>query len=143
MFMPRLFDVITSSLLLVLLSPFLLYRALTAYRQTKSVFVVEQRLGYLKRPFKRLSFAGERSGKELAVLLNVLRGDLAWAGTRALTDKEAAHLPADALRHFELKPGVVSAYSIKKKVGLAYDDEFAADYEFFAGVSTKNYTCMR
>ena len=142
---PRLFDVLTSSLLLVLLSPFLLYRAAAAYRQTQAVFVSDPRLGYKQRRFNRLSFAGDQAGKELAVLINVLRGDLAWAGTRALTPDEAARLPVDSMRHFDLRPGVVSAYSIKKNIGLAYDDEFATDYDFFSKGSTKNYIgiCLR
>ena len=109
MSLTRLFDVITSSLLLVLLSPFLLYRAVAAYRQTKAVFVSEPRLGYQQRLFKRLNFSGTGAGKELALLINVLRGDLAWAGTRALTPDEAAQLPGATLRHFDITPGVVSA----------------------------------
>jgi len=145
MSLTRLFDIITSSLLLVLLSPFLLYRAVLAYWQTKTVVAGEPRLGYLQRPFKRLYFAGEQRGKELPVLINILLGDLAWAGVRALTPDEAAQLHADKLRHFELKPGVISAYSTRKKVGLAYDDEFATDFEFFSRPSTKNYIglCLR
>ena len=145
MSLTRFFDVMTSSLLLVLLSPFLLYRAVAAYRQTKAVFVSEPRLGYQQRRFNRLSFSGDQPGKELALLINVLRGDLAWAGTRALTPDEAAQLPVATLRHFDIKPGVVSAYSIKKKVGLAYDDEFATDYAFFSTLSSKNYIglCLR
>ena len=145
MSLPRLFDVLTSSLLLVLLSPFLLYRGLAAYRQTKTVFVCDPRLGYRQRRFNRLSFAGSRCGKDLALLINVLRGDLAWAGTRALTPDAAARLPAEAMRHFDIKPGVVSAYSIRKNIGLAYDDELATDYDFFSTASTKNYIglCLR
>ncbi len=145
MSLPRLFDVITSSALLAVTSPFLLYRAALAYRQTGSVFNKEEKLGYLQRPFQRLSFAGYQSGKTLPVLINILRGDLAWAGTRALTAKEAAQLTANNQVHFQLKPGLISAHSMKKKVGLAYDDEFATDYEFFTHVSTKNYIglCVR
>lgn len=143
--MIRLFDILSAGLLLVLLSPFLLVRAASAYRQTNTVFVSEIQLGYQQRPFKRLSFAGDGVGKHLAVLINVLRGDLAWAGMRALTAEEAAQLPADALRHFDLKPGVISAYSTRKQIGLAYDEEFATDYGFFSKVSFKNYLglCLR
>lgn len=143
--MIRLFDILTAGLLLVLLSPFLLLRAAIAYRETNRVFVSETQLGYQQRPFKRLSFAGDGAGKHLAVLINVLSGDLAWAGMRALTAEETAQLPADALRHFDLKPGVVSAYSTRKQVGLAYDDEFATDYAFFSTASLKNYLglCLR
>lgn len=145
MFLPRLFDIVTSSALLIATSPFLLYRSVLAYRQTKTVFTGEQKLGHMQRPFNRLSFAGYQGGKDLAVLFNILRGDLAWAGTRALSPNEAEQLPVEASRHFALKPGIVSAYSMKKKVGLAYDDEFATDYAFFSTLSAKNYIglCLR
>jgi len=143
--MIRLFDMLSAGLLLILLSPLLLIRAANAYRQTHTVFAGETRLGFQQRFFQYLSFAGDGAGKQLAVLINVLRGDLAWAGMRALTPEQAAQLPAGALRHFDLKPGVVSAYSTRKQVGLAYDDEFATDYAFFSGVSFKNYLglCLR
>ncbi|MCX7098239.1 MAG: WecB/TagA/CpsF family glycosyltransferase [Methylococcales bacterium] len=144
--MIRVFDVLSSSLLLIILSPFLLYRAISAYRQSQSIFVSEPKLGQLKQPFKRWAFAGAGYGKQLPVLANVLRGDLAWAGTRALSMEEADLLTPDvAQAFFALKPGVVSAYGIKKTVGLAYDDEFATDTEFFSGVRLKNYIglCLR
>jgi exopolysaccharide biosynthesis WecB/TagA/CpsF family protein len=90
-----------------------------------------------------LQFAGNQGGKDWAVLFNVLRGDLAWAGTRALSAQEAEQLADN--RYFELKAGVVSPYSLKKKVGLAYDDELATNYAFFSQVSIKNYIglCVR
>lgn len=144
--MKRLFDVLTSGLLLALLSPILLCRAVLAYRQTQTVFIREAKLGHLQRPFNRLFFAGDYGGKGWAVLLNVLRGDLAWAGPRALTAKEAQQLPATvASQHFAMHPGVVSAYSVRQKIGLAYDDEFATDSAFFAKISFKNYLglCLR
>ncbi len=143
--MMRLFDVLSSGLLLIVLSPLLLYRAVLAYRQTQTVFNREPQLGYRQRPFDRLSFAGEAGGKGLAVLLNVLRGDLVWAGVRALAASEAAKLPVDASQYFACRPGVVSAYSLKQKIGLAYDDEFATNLTFFVSLSAKNYfgLCLR
>jgi len=140
--MNRLFDVLTSGVLLILLLPFLLYRALLAYVQTQTIFTREPRLGYRQRPFYWLSFSGDQIGKGLAVIFNVLRGDLAWAGVRALSSAEAALLPIEANQHFDLQPGVVSAFSIKQKVGLAYDDEFVTDHAFFTNISTKNYIAL-
>lgn len=143
--MIRLFDVLTSGVLLIVLSPFLLYRAVLAYLKTQNVFSREPQLGYQQRLFDRLSFAGAYGGSGLAVLINVFKGDLAWTGVRALSPDEAAQLPAEASRHFSFQPGVVSAYSLKQKVGLAYDDEFATDHAFFANLSGKNYLglCVR
>ena len=142
----RVFDLITSSLLICFLMPFLLYRGTVAYWQTKKVFDCHAKIGYRKRPFYRLEFAGDQGGKTLAVLINVFRNDLAWAGVRALASEEADKLPTTSgLHHFDFKPGVVSAYIAKKNVGLDYDDEFETDYEFFSKVTLKAYIglCLR
>jgi len=142
----RFFDLITSSLLLCFLMPFLLYRGILAYWQTKKIFDCHQEIGYGKRPFYRLEFAGDQGGKAFAVLINVFRNDLAWAGVRALASEEAEKLSTTSgLHHFDFKPGVVSAYLAKKNVGLDYDDEFKTDYEFFSKVTLKAYIglCLR
>ncbi|MBT9099700.1 WecB/TagA/CpsF family glycosyltransferase [Methylovulum psychrotolerans] len=143
--MTRLFDVLVSGVLLLLLSPFLFYRAVAGQISTHQVFIRMPQLGYRQRPFNRLSFAGAASGKNLAVLINVLAGDLAWAGVRALSPAEAEQLGSKASDHFNFRPGVLSAYSLKRQVGLAYDDEFATDHAFFSRLSIKSYIglCLR
>ncbi|MDD5272342.1 MAG: glycosyltransferase, partial [Methylovulum sp.] len=143
--MSRLFDVLLSGLLLVIVSPWLVYRGIRAYRQTGRVFGKKALLGYGRRPFNRLSFADEVGAGGLAVLFNVFAGDLAWAGVRALSVDEADQLGAKAAPHFSFRPGVVSAYGLKQQVGLAYDDEFDTDHAVFANLSPKRYCglCVR
>jgi N-acetylglucosaminyldiphosphoundecaprenol N-acetyl-beta-D-mannosaminyltransferase len=115
--LPRVFDLLTSLLLIVLLWPLLLSRGFIAYSQTGLIFTRQPRIGYLQQEFECLFFAGPMRGKRLAVLLNVLRGDLAWAGPRAMAPEELSMLPARALFRFGVKPGVVSPHALRKKWG--------------------------
>ena len=137
--LPRIFDLLTSLSLLLFLLPLLFLRGLLAYTQTGLVFRREIQLGYFQQEFERLSFAGSKPGKEFAVLLNVLRGDLAWAGPRAISPEELSSLPAQALFRFGVRPGVISPYTLRKKIGLAYDDELATDHEFYYSATTKEH----
>ena len=143
--MTRVFDLFTSGVLIVLLSPVLIYRAVKARLSTGTVFVRTPKVGKQHRLFNQLRFAGTGSGIDLAILFNVLRGELAWVGMRALSPEEAAVLPEHERAYTGLNVGVVSAFSVKQKVGLAYDDEFATDSEFFTHINTKHYIglCVR
>ncbi|MEI6067586.1 MAG: WecB/TagA/CpsF family glycosyltransferase [Methylococcaceae bacterium] len=137
--LPRIFDLLSSLLLLVLLLPLLVLRGLIAYSQTGLVFNRQIQIGRFQQEFERLAFAGSMPGKRLAVLLNVLRGDLAWAGPRAITLEELAALPPKALFRFGVTPGVISPYTLRKKIGLAYEDELATDHEFYYGATAKEH----
>jgi N-acetylglucosaminyldiphosphoundecaprenol N-acetyl-beta-D-mannosaminyltransferase len=137
--LPRLFDILTSLLLIILLLPLLLLRGLIAYIQTGRVFNRHIQIGLFQQEFERLSFTGSQLGKHLAVLLNILRGDLAWAGPRALEPEELLSLPASALFRFGVKPGVVSPHTLRKKIGLAYDDEQSTEHEFYYTATAKGH----
>lgn len=137
--LPRVFDVTSSLALLAVAWPFLLLRGVLAYRQTGLVFNRQVQIGYFQQEFERLAFAGTSPGASLAVLLNVLRGDLAWAGPRALLPSELKALPTSAWFRFGVKPGVISPYAFRRKMGLAYDDEQATDHEFYYSASAKEH----
>ena len=137
--LPRVFDISTSLLLILILSPILLLRAFLAYSQVGVVFKRRKHLGYFQQEFERLSFAGPQTFQDLAILFNVLRGDLAWAGPRAILPEELSKLSAQALFRFGVRPGVVSAYTLRKKVGLAYDDELVTDHEFYYSSTVKEH----
>ena len=137
--LPRSYDLLTSLLMVLLLSPLLLLRGLLAYNQTGLIFERKILLGYFQQEFERLSFAGSMPGKDFAILLNVLRGDLAWAGPRALAPEELPTLSANALFRFGVRPGVISPYTLRKKIGLAHDDELTTDHEFYYRATTKEH----
>ena len=140
--LPRIFDILTSFLLIILSSPLLLLRALVACVQTGRVFNRHNQIGRSQQTFERLSFAGSLSGKHLAVLLNILRGDLSWTGLRALEPEELTSLPTNAFFRFVVKPGVISPYALKKKMGIAYDDELSIDHEFYYNATAKNHLSL-
>ncbi|HEY5141560.1 MAG TPA: glycosyltransferase, partial [Methylococcales bacterium] len=137
--LPRVFDLLSSLLLILPLLPLLLLRGLLSYQQTGLVFNRQTQIGRFQQEFERLSFGGSMPGKRLAVLLNVLRGDLAWAGPRAITPEELSVMPARALFRFGVRPGVISPYALRKKIGLAYDDEQATDHEFYYSATAKEH----
>lgn len=136
---PRIFDLLSSLALLLLLLPLFLLRGFMAYSQTGLVFNRQIQLGRFQQEFERLTFAGAQSGKSLAILLNVLRGDLAWAGPRAITPEELSGLSAKDLFRFGVRPGVISPYALRKKIGLAYEDEQAIDHEFYYSATAKEH----
>ena len=126
----RAFDLVLALGLLGALAPLWLTRASLARARTGRVFERVELLGRDRRPFVRLAFAGAPVGRELAVLFNVLRGDMAFAGPRPLTVAEAAAVPAESERRFAVRPGVFSPHRLQRRIGIAHDAEWASDRAF-------------
>jgi len=126
-FVPRVVDILASALLLAVLSPLLVARALWSRRQTGVVFAQATLIGRFQTPFQRLSFAGSGRFRGLAVWLNVLRGDLAIVGPRPLGAEEAAAVPVEDLVRFVVRPGMVSPFGIRSRIGLAHERESVMD----------------
>jgi N-acetylglucosaminyldiphosphoundecaprenol N-acetyl-beta-D-mannosaminyltransferase len=129
--LPRSFDIALSLVLIMALSPAILARALMAKSKTGRVFDTDEVIGRFKTPFRRLQFAGDAPGVRLAMLFNILRGDMAFAGPRAMTEGEAAQLTMQQCIRFTLRPGLFSPFGLRLKVGIAYDSEAASDTEFY------------
>ena len=126
----RALDLLLALAGLVLLSPFLAARLALGRLRTGRFLDREVRVGRFRTPFERLSFAGETPGRGLAVLLNVLRGDMAFAGPRPLAPEEAAAVPPFAAVRFQVRPGLVSPHGLRKRTGVAYESEADLDREF-------------
>jgi len=129
--LPRLFDISITGSVTLLLSPLLLVRALLARLQYGRVFDRRAMQGRNAASFDRLEFAGHYPGRRLAVLFNILKGDLALAGPRARSSDEAAQdIGATmAVRH-AVRPGMISPFSMRRRVGIAHDVEAETDSEF-------------
>lgn len=123
--------------LLCALAPLLAVLAVRARWRVGRVLARTPQVGRHRRPFDRLAFAGGGRGAGLAVLWNVVRGDLSLVGPRALSAAEAAALPAGAQVRFEVRPGLVSPFALRQRAGVAYDAEHAVDREFVFGQSTR------
>jgi len=126
-FLPRALDMVAGAVLLLVLSPLLLVRALWSRQQTGAVLARTPLIGRFQTPFQRLSFAGSGRFRGLAVWLNVLRGDLAIVGPRPLRAAEAAAVPPEDLVRFVVRPGLISPFGIRSRIGLAHERESAMD----------------
>ena len=135
--LPRAFDVVASSLVLLLLLPLLLGRALSSRRQVGSVLSGTPMVGRFQVPFRRLRFAGNGRFLDLAVWLNVLRGDMAVVGPRSLPPEEAAAVPLEDLVRFSVRPGLVSPFSVRSRIGIAHERETAIDRDLVYGQTLK------
>lgn len=133
----RLLDVLLSLSLLALLSPLLLLRGAAALAGRKRLFERSPRVGRYRVAFDLLSFAGAGPLASLAVLFNVLKGDLSFVGPRALSAEEAEEVPVRGVVRFDVRPGLVSPWGLRKRTGVAYGDEADVDAEFVWGETVK------
>lgn len=117
----------------LLLAPVLLLLAVRAWWREGRCLSGETLIGRHRRPFRRWSFGGSGWGRELAVLFNLAAGDLAWVGPRPLTPAEAAALDPKFERRFELTPGLIYPYAVRRNVGIAYEQEAEVEQDFFFG----------
>jgi N-acetylglucosaminyldiphosphoundecaprenol N-acetyl-beta-D-mannosaminyltransferase len=62
------------------------------------------------------------------VLLNILLGDMTWAGPRALPAGELPPAPVRALRA-SVRPGLFSLWALRQRTCIDYGDEWSTDIE--------------
>lgn len=133
----RILDLTLALILLILLAPIWLVRAALALIGASRLFDRTAMVGHDRLPLTRLSFAGPLPGRDLAVLFNILRGDLAFAGPRPLTADEAATVPAAAAIRFSVRPGLFSPYQLQQRTGIAHDPETELDRVFVERLSVR------
>ena len=126
--LPRLFDINCAASAILLLSPLLLLRALLARLQQGRVFDRQTMQGRDANRFDMLEFAGHYPGRSLAALFNILKGDLSLTGPRARTaDEVAQDSGASMAERHAVRPGVISPFSMRRRVGIAHDAEAETD----------------
>lgn len=126
----RLFDVGLAVLLVVALSPLFVFQAGLARKRVGHVFERWTLVGRFRVSFEKLRFAGCVPFAGLAALFNVLRGDMAFAGPRPLTEAESASIPPGSLIRFDVRPGLVSPFVLRRGTGIAHEREDEIDREF-------------
>ena len=127
--LPRILDLTLSTLLILCLIPLLLFRAVSARATTGQVFAKHPRLGFQRRPFNQLAFAGDCKGGQLAVLFNVFLGDMSFVGPLPQEPAKAANTPSrDAVR-YSVRPGMVSLFGLRRQLGIAHAGEADIDCE--------------
>ena len=122
-------DLLVGLALLAVTWPFMLVRGVIAAFQTGRIFSRADRLGIQGEPFTLFMFAGDFYGRRLASLFNLIGGSVSLAGPRALSAREARNTGVDPVL-LSVKPGLFSAYSLRKKLNLAYESETEIDRDY-------------
>lgn len=150
----RVFDLVSASIALILLSPILLFVAvLIGLRLGRPILFRQQRPGLAGTPFtlykfrtmhdrrdengnlladdERLSFLGRRlraaSLDELPELFNVVRGDMSLVGPRPLLMRYLDRYTGDEMRRHDVLPGVTGWAQIHGRNAVTWSDRFQLD----------------
>jgi N-acetylglucosaminyldiphosphoundecaprenol N-acetyl-beta-D-mannosaminyltransferase len=129
----RSLDIVLAAGLLVGLLPLLLARAAVARVRAGRVLERAPRVGRFRTSFELVTFADAAWGRSLPMLLNVLRGDLSFVGPRPLWPDEAAAVPLDTLVRFDVRPGLVSLHTLRRRTAIAHGSEHEHDRELVYG----------
>jgi N-acetylglucosaminyldiphosphoundecaprenol N-acetyl-beta-D-mannosaminyltransferase len=68
--------------------------------------------------------------KSLPSLINIFRGDMSFVGPRPVMPDEVSAAERLAWRRFNVRPGLVCLWWIRKRTNIAYSSEFETDSEY-------------
>lgn len=152
--MKRLFDIVASSLALIVLSPFMVVIALMVrWKLGGPVLFRQIRPGKDAKPFEMLKFrtmtdARDSEGRllsdaerltpfgrflrstsldELPELWNVLKGDMSLVGPRPLLMEYLPLYSVEQARRHEVKPGLTGWVQVNGRNALSWEEKFALD----------------
>jgi N-acetylglucosaminyldiphosphoundecaprenol N-acetyl-beta-D-mannosaminyltransferase len=129
----RLFDATLAVLLLILLSPLLLPIFIVTIAKGRAL-IRTPRLGRWATEFQQLRFnLGPRYPDILAALpglFNLLKGDLSFIGPRALSAQDATNLDRLAWKRYDIRPGLICLWWLRKRANIAYGSEAQTDADY-------------
>jgi len=133
----RLADIFLSALLLILLSPIWIL-ALVVARFSGGGIKRQVRLGRWATHFKLLQIHFPKTSflakftflQQLPALYNVLNGDMSFIGPRPIAPSEEFAEKRIAWKRYNLRPGLLSLWWIRKRANIAYSSEVSLDLEY-------------
>ena len=128
------FDRVTASTLIVVLSPLVAWRAIVAKRKHQRFFDTTESRSANGQLVRLQRFAGLQSGRNLGLLFSVASGHAAWVGSSiGKQDTEGQHSTANVLR-----PGLLCRQRLRRQLGIEYeglDAEVQRDYTLKESIS--------
>ncbi len=124
----RVLDLLIAFTLLIGLLPLLLVLFIAARLRGGGVRRLP-RLGRWGCVFGEYSFT---SGplRRLPAILNILSGDMSLIGPRAVSPDQMNAVDRAAWRRFDIRPGLICLWWIRKRANIAYGSEFESDAEY-------------
>lgn len=152
--MKRFFDIIISSIALILLSPIFIYVMLKVRKNLGSpIFFYQERPGKNGKLFKMIKFRSMKDATdaqgiplpdeeritpfgqklrstsldEMPQLINVLKGDMSVVGPRPMLKEFVELYSPEQARRLEVRPGMTGLAQISGRNDLEYEDRFKCD----------------
>lgn len=132
----RAIDLVVAVPVVVLLSPFLAARGMTALMLRGVVFERTPLYGRHVRRFMRRDFAGPWVGRSLARWLDVIAGDLSVGGPAAADPEDLERWTRVLPTRFAVRPGLVTVDWARRQVGMAGSTRMDAERDFVSGYGT-------
>lgn len=164
-FFKRLFDIISASLLLLIISPlFILLIILVKFNIGSPVFFTQERTGMHQKRFKLIKFRTMTNEKdengnllpdenrqtkfggllrsssldELPELFCIIKGDMSVIGPRPLPPIYDVYYTKEELKRFEVRGGLIPPDSIDSSAVISWDKQFEYEANYAKNLSFKN-----
>ena len=162
-YLKRLFDIIFSSLAIIMLFPvFIIIFVIIFFEFKGTVFFRQERAGIYGKNFKMIKFRTmienfdekgltedkaiskfgfflrKTSLDEIPEFLNVLNGNMSLIGPRPLLVQYVKRYNKNHLKRLNVKPGITGLAQISGRNTLSWSDKFDIDVEYVNNVSLLN-----
>ena len=161
----RMFDIISATLLLVVISPlFLVMMILVRFKLGTPVFFTQERTGMHQKKFKLIKFRSMTNEKdengnllpdevrqtkfggmmrslsidELPELLCIIKGDMSVIGPRPLPPTYDAYYTEKELKRVDVRGGLIPPDSVDSEAVISWDKQFEYEAKYAENLSLKN-----